>query len=337
MTDAKVLLIGGAGFLGSHVARELAARGANVTSLSRTHRSALEGVESLIADRRDPRSLSRVLNGRRFDFTVDLAAYGAADVESLLLVPYAALGRYALISSGQVYLVTQDAQPPFREEHSDRAVIPEPAAGTYEHSNWAYGVGKRRAEGALLAIRQSYGMRAHVLRIPILQGAGDTSLRLWAWIERLLDGGPIVIPNGGTMPVRHLHAADAARLLARWLEAPPPREAVYNFAPIESITLRELVEIAASVAGVEPRFVSASFEELAAAGIPARALPYTSRWASVLDSARAIAEFAILPQAVREYLPEVVRAHLSNRPSASDEGYSLRAAELEFARDRVGA
>ena len=108
----NALLVGGAGFLGSRVARALADAGHRVTSLTRATRPDLDGVETIHADRRDPRSLAAALEGRRFDFTVDFTAFDASDVESLLLVPYAALGRYVLVSSGQVILVTEGATPP---------------------------------------------------------------------------------------------------------------------------------------------------------------------------------------------------------------------------------
>ena len=327
---ANVLLVGGAGFLGSHVAAALRAAGHRIASLSRVTRSEVAGVENLIADRRDPAALGAVLEGRRFDFTVDLAAYGAGDVESLLLVPYAALGRYVLISSGQVYLVTEGASPPFREEDSDRAVVPEPPAGTEDHAEWRYGVGKRRAESALLALRASYGLRAHVLRLPIIQGAGDRTLRLWAWLERMLDGGPVPLPDDGIRPVRHLWAGDAAAAVLRMLEGPPPREAVYNVAPVETVTLREFLEIAARAAGVTPRFVAASWAEIDAAGIARTAFPYAGPWASVLDPARAFGEWSLMPERASEYLPKMVRAHLEARP-ASHPGYAHRDRELALA------
>src|SRR5204863_5549608 len=108
----RVLVLGGSGFVGSHAVRALLAGGWEVTSLSRSGGSPAPGAVSLRADRRDVASLTQALEGERFDATLDCCAYDSADVERLWLVPHAALGRYTLISSGQVYLVTEPPRGP---------------------------------------------------------------------------------------------------------------------------------------------------------------------------------------------------------------------------------
>lgn len=326
----RVLLVGGAGFLGGHIGRAFLEAGHEVSVISRGRRPIPPGMTALQADRTDPAQLGGVLEGRHFDFTVDLTAYDAADVERLLLIPYAALGRYVLISTGQVYLVTENPPVPAAEEDSERPLKPEPEPNTQEHANWVYGMGKRRAEGALLALREMHGVRSVILRLPIIQGEADGSLRLWAYLERLLDGGPIVLPDGGVRPVRHVYAGDVAAAILRLAGLPPPRLRIYNLAQPETVTLREFLTRVASSAEVEPRFVDASWTEIEAAGLDPWFSPYGGRWASVIDPARA-AEWGFSGSRLDEYLPRVVRWHLEHRPPASHEGYAQRAAELELA------
>lgn len=328
---SRILLVGGAGFLGRHVARAFRASGHLVTVISRGSRPAPEGCEALIADRREVQSLSAVLEGRRWDFTVDLTAYDAEDIEKLLLVPYSALGRYTMISSGQVYMVTESASFPYREPDSEMRVKPEPDPGTYDHASWSYGVGKRRAESAVTTLRASHGVRAVVLRLPILQGEGDGSLRLWAWMERLLDGGPLLMPDGGARLTRHLWAEDVARALVHLAEGPAPREAIYNLAQPDVVSLRELIERVAMILGVTPSLVDVTLSELEAAGLPPDFVPYAGHWASVLDPSRAAAEWGFTPTRLDEYLPRVVRAHLEHRPAASHPGYAHRERERSLA------
>ncbi len=327
----RVLLVGGGGFIGSRVAATLLADGHHVTVMSRGVSPLPAGCDGLVADRRDAQAIGRALEGRHFDLTVDFQAFDAIDVERLLTVPYAALGRYLMISTGQVYLIAEGAEPPFREDDAERPVIPEPVAGTRDHANWVYGVGKRRAERALSALRGTHGVRALALRLPIVQGEGDTSLRHWAYLERMLDGGPILLPDGGTRLVRHVYSGDVGRAIA-WLAVNrEPRMMSYNLASPEPMPLRDLLERMAKVAGVTPRFVSASWEQLKAEGLDEDTSPYAGRWSSLPDPSRAAAEWGFLGTRIDDWLPRVTRWHLEHRPAMSHPGYAQRARELEIA------
>lgn len=327
----RVLLIGGTGFIGGHVARAFIEAGHQVTVLARGRRPQPEGVEMLKADRKDRVALSRALEGRRFDLTVDFAAYDAGDIEQLLLVPYAALGRYFMISTGQVYLVSGSGPPPFREEAGEAEPRARPQAGTRDHANWQYGMGKRLAEQGLLALRASHGVRGVILRLPIVQGEGDGSLRLWAWLERMLDRGPLLLPEGGRQRIRHLWAGDVARALL-WLgEHDPPRAAVYNLAQPDVLTLRGFLERVAASAGIVPRFVETSWSEMRGVGLDEDAAPYAGAWCSFIDPSRAAAEWGFIGARADEYLPRVVSWHLDHRPAQSHPGYAQRARELELA------
>lgn len=326
-----MLILGGTGFMGARAARAMAEAGHRVSVLSR-HPVAGDGTfEHLIADRCDPTALARALEGRRFDFSVDFCAYDAAHVEGLLLVPYAALGRYVLISTGQIYLATEAPRIPYREEDSGFILKPEPPLGSADHGQWSYGVGKRRAEGALFALRNSHGVRGVALRLPIIQGEGDPSLRLWAWLERMLDGGPLLLPGGGDNPTRFLYAGDVARALLMLLEGPPPREPAYNLAQPEIVSRRDFLERVALAAGMTPRFMDVGADEIQADEVPGTLLPFGGRWASVLDPALAAAEWGFSGTRLDDYLPGVVRWHLEHRPARSHDSYASRALELRLA------
>src|SRR6185503_15467498 len=137
----RVLLMG-AGFMGAPAARALVRAGHDVAVVTRGASPVPPGVAARVADRRDAAGLARALAGERFDLTVDFLAYDAGDVERLFAAG-ASLGHVVMISTGQVYLVTTSAARPYREGDEEAPVIPEPAAGTRDHRNWTYGVGKR--------------------------------------------------------------------------------------------------------------------------------------------------------------------------------------------------
>lgn len=323
----RVLLLGASGLLSAAAARAFVGAGAEVTVLSRGRLAAPAGVRPVVADRHDPAALRTALRDRSFDFTVDFLAFDAADVEALFHEPIAALGRYIMISSGQVYLVTRDPQPPFAEEAAERPLMAEPAAGTPDHAEWAYGMGKRRAEAALVRLRGSHGVRALALRLPVVQGAGDPSRRLWAYLERMLDGGPVVLPEGGEQRVRFVWTEDVARTLVRLAHrADWPAERALNLAQPDEPTLRDFLESAAAALSVEPRFVARSWEQIAAAGLSRSLSPYSGPWCSRPDPWRAAALLGGPLTASSDYLPEVVGAHV-REGGPSHAGYAMRDAE----------
>ncbi|MEQ1833624.1 MAG: NAD-dependent epimerase/dehydratase family protein, partial [Candidatus Eisenbacteria bacterium] len=117
----RILLLGSAGLLSGAAREAFLAAGHDVTVLSRGQRpvEAQPRLHAIRADRTDAAALAAALAGERFDFTADFLAFDAPDVTKLLAVPGFSPGRLAMISTGQVYLVTVDPRPPFRESDAD--------------------------------------------------------------------------------------------------------------------------------------------------------------------------------------------------------------------------
>ena len=328
----RILLLGGSGLLSGAALRAFVRAGHDVSVLTRGEQPVTPGVSHLQADRKDAVSLRAALEGGRFDFTADFLAFGGGDVERLLTVPGFVPGRLVAISSGQVYLVTAAPEPPFREEAAGRPLMPEPASGTRDHDEWKYGMGKRAMEAALAS---AAGLQTLALRIPVVQGEADrgSSRRLWAWIERMLDGGPVLLPEGGRQVVRFVYAGDVAEALLALATSPSwPAGRALNFAQPAELPLRAFLERVASLAGVAPKFVDVDRASLERAGLADSCAPYWGRWCSRPDPARALSTLGVRPRAVDEYLPGVVRAHLEPPRPVSHPGYARRAEEIALAR-----
>ena len=94
-------MLGGTGFIGSHVVRRLEDAGAEVSRSSvaagRRRRS------QFAADRADVTALRAALADAAPAVLVDMIAYTAEDAERLLLSLPASLERLVIISSGDVY------------------------------------------------------------------------------------------------------------------------------------------------------------------------------------------------------------------------------------------
>ena len=337
----RILLLGGTGLLSAAAREAFLAAGHDVTVLSRGNRAlpAHERLASRIADRGDGAALARALGGERFDFTADFLAFDAADVARLFALPGFAPGRLVMISSGQVYLVTRDPRPPFRERDAEAPLLAEPEPGTRAHANWVYGMGKRAAEAALAREGAARGVATLALRLPVVQGEADgaSSGRLWAWLERLRDGGPVLLPDDGAQRVRFVYAGDAAAaLVSLATRADWPVLPAVNLAQPDETTLREFLTLVAALAGVTARFVPVTAEQLTAAGLDESCAPYWGRWCSRPDAGYAREQLGLAARPLAEYLPAVVRAHLEPPLARSHPGYARRADELALAARLAG-
>lgn len=331
----RILILGGTGFIGGRVTRAFQGAGDTVTIVSRgTHGTpgTPGGPERLIADRTDAAALAAVLRNRVFDATLDFAAYGSVGVEALAAVPGFEPGAYTMISTGQACLVTTAPGVPYREEDSEYPLKPEPPEDHADHAGWSYGAGKREAEAATHERVARDGWQAAILRLPIVMGAHDSSLRTWAHLERFRDGGPILLPDGGSRPTRFLWVDDVAAACSRILERWPLPSRVYHLAPREIVPLRDLLTRMAAAAGATPEFVDVSDAQLAGAGLDRQCCPYSGHWVSVLDPSRAEREWGFRGTPYADYVAGVVRAHLEQPPGESHPGNAHRARELGLAR-----
>ncbi len=261
---------------------------------------------------------------------LDLLAYDGGDVARLFLVPELRVGHYLLVSSGQVYLVSAERRPPFREEDAALPLMPEPPESAPDYGNWHYGVGKREAEFAAQELTQR-GIRSTALRLPVVQGANDGSRRLWAYLQRLRDGGPLLLPDGGENPVRFVWTEDVARAVVALAEDATAPAAAYNLAQPDEPRLIELVTAAAGQLGVRANLIGCSWHALEEAGLDRAVSPFSGPWSSRPDPSLALRDWGFEGSPMARWLPEVIRAHLAESDPRPHPGYARRQAECVLA------
>ena len=328
-----VLLIGGTRFLGAELCWRLLAQRHRVTLLTRgTLRDPFGArVERLVADRTTD-SFDAALSGRSFDACVDFAAYTGADIARAVRVLKGHIGHYIFISSGQVYLVRRGYTFPAREADYEGELIDEPAE-IGEQGEWRYGIEKRAAEDALAAAWEREGFPSTRLRLPMVDGPRDHYRRIEGYLWRMLDGGPLLVPEGDTAPARHVYSRAVGRAIAELLGQQRTHGQAYNLAQDEVTTVRELLELISSAAGLAKLpAVPISRDRLAAAGLAVPDLsPFSSTWMSCLDPTKAKLELGFRHEALSEYIPAIVQSILSNWPDSIPPGYARRADELRLA------
>ena len=327
----NALVVGGNRFVGLLATWRLLAAGHRVTLLNRGRLADPFGdrVERLRGDRAT--ALERLVGDRRFEVVLDFAAYTGEDGRRAVEVFRGKVEHYLMVSTGQVYLVLAAAPRPAREVDYEGALLPRPA-GPPDLEEWEYGVGKREAEDALSRAAR-HGFPATSVRVPMVNGERDYFRRIESYLWRLLDGGPLLVPDGGTQPLRHVYGAEVARFL---LEVTGRREAfgeAYNLAQEETPTLAELLEKLRRLLGSRSELVPVPAEVLAAEGIPTLAVsPFSGRWMSFLDPSRAREELGFRHEPLDSYLGKVVASFLGHVPPAPPEGYRYRPEELRLAR-----
>ena len=331
----NVLIIGGTRFVGYQLTWRLIAAGHRVTLLNRGTTCDPFGnrVARLIADRRTP-EFARVLRGQEFDACVDFACYTAADAAgAVATLGGGQVGHYIMISTGQVYLVRNDAPSPAREADYDGPTIPRPIDAA-DLDDWNYGIGKRQAEDALVAAGHGEKFPATRLRIPMVNGERDYYRRIEAYLVRILDGGAVIMPDGGLHATRHVYAGAVVRLIASILGNPQTFGRAYNLAQTETPTLCELVTLMAGLLGAPARLVAVPSAELGMAGIfPAAISPFSARWMSFLDPGLAQAELGFRHEPLATYLDKIITCYLNDPPGSTPEGYGSRLQELRLARN----
>lgn len=329
------LVIGGTRNLGPDLVAALLARGDRVTTLNRgvTPDGLPGSVERLRADRTDRPALSAALAGRAFDLVVDTTLYTAADAEAAIALLDGRAGRYVFWSTGQVYLVRAALAAPFREEDYDGPLLPEPPAGrAADREQWAYGIEKRGAEDRFRAAHAARGFPYVSLRMPMINSARDHYGRLAAYVHRLLDGGPVVVPDDqGTIALRHVFGDDVVAATLAAAEPAVPAGACLNISQDASLTLEAMLGMVAAQLGVPLRLAPVPRATLEARGLLPACSPWSGRWMSVLDNARSRAVLGIRYTPPATCLPALVAAARA-LPAGRVTGLARRAEELALAR-----
>jgi nucleoside-diphosphate-sugar epimerase len=337
----RALIIGGNRFIGYALAWRLIAGGHRVTLFNRGSLPDPFGdrIERLTGDRTTA-DFERLLEGRRFDAVFDFAAYQGSDVERAARLfggsgsgsGESGAGHYVFISTGQVYLVREGCPRPSSERDYDGPLRPRPA-DERDVGSWEYGAGKRACEDALAAAWAASRFPGTSIRIPMVNGERDDARRLEGYLWRLLDGGPVIVPDGGDHPVRHVYSGEIARALASICGKAATFGEAYNLCQEEAPSLADLLRLLAQILGSSAELVSVPSEAIERAGLDLREVsPFSSRWMSMLDPSKARRDLGFSHEPLESYLGKIIASFVAHPPKDRPEGYARRSEEIALAR-----
>ena len=250
----KVLVTGGAGFIGSHVVAALLARRDEVTVLDRVPVSPAAGVYGVVGDVRDAAAVEEALDGA--EAVVHLAALGGVRESLTRGAEYEAVnvggtrvlletlrrrghGRVVFASSSSVY--GPYVGGPCAE---DRPLGP-PAS--------PYAGSKRAAELVGRAAWADHGLPFTALRFFTVYGPRQRpSMAIARFVRLALQGEPLPLYGDGSTARDYTWVADIVRAVLVAVERPQGYQ-VINVGRGAPVTLSELVGALGRVLGAAPR------------------------------------------------------------------------------------
>lgn len=279
-------MVGGNGFIGSHVVDELAARGHSVSVFDRFSanqtRYAATGVRRIVGDVLNRADLSAAVPGHDYVFhlvstttpataeddpTLDVRTNLPASIDLLQIAADSGVKRFFFASTGGAIYGDQDA-PTMRED-----LVPHPIS--------PYAIGKLAVEGYLRYFRRRSGLDSVALRISNpygpRQGIGKRQGVIPIFLNEIAAGRPITVLGDGSMVRDFIAVGDVARMLVDIAEG-EPRHRLYNIGSGRGVTIAELVQTIGRV--VEQEVV-----------VEHRPVPPTFVDHVVLDTSRFRAEF----------------------------------------------
>ncbi len=262
----RVLVTGGAGFVGSHVADRLLAEGAEVTILddfSTGWRQFVPGRARVIeGDLLDPSAAARAVEG--CDLVFHLAAN--ADIKDNLREPRRCIdqnvvGTQNLLEAMRATGARDVAFASTGSVYGEATVVPTPEDAPFPVQTSIYGTSKLAAEGLLTSYALGYGFRTWIFRFVSLLGPRYTHghvIDFWRKLRR--DPTRLDVLGDGHQRKSYLHVSDcvSGMIVALARSAGPVN--LFNLGHHDWIEVDRSIEIITRTLGVRPRIVHAGGE-----------------------------------------------------------------------------
>lgn len=291
-----VLITGGAGFVGSHLAGRLLEDGVAVTIVDDLSTGSMENVSDLVGGdgfRLIVESVNDIDTMERLVADADFVFHLAAAVGVKLIVEQpvrtiqtnikgtevvlALANKYRtpvlLTSTSEVY--GKNSAAPFAE--SDDMVL-----GPTTHSRWSYACSKAIDEFLALAYHRKTQLSVIVVRLFNTVGPRQTAqygMVIPTLVGQALRGDPITVFGDGSQRRTFTYVTDAVEALLRLAVSPEARGEVFNVGGRREISIMDLAELVKQRTGSESPIVTIPYDEAYAPGFEdmARRVPDLSK------------------------------------------------------------
>jgi nucleoside-diphosphate-sugar epimerase len=279
----NVLITGGAGFIGSHLAEHLLARGERVVVVDDLSTGRLENIQPLRKQRgfrfvkarvAETRAMARLVDSADIIYhlaaavgvqliiqsptrTIETNVRGA---EAILELATGKRKRVLLASTSEVY--GKRTQVPFRED--DDLIM-----GPPDKARWSYACSKAIDEFLGVAYWKEKHVPTVIARLFNVIGPRQTGrygMVVPNFIQQALAGRDITVFGDGSQRRCFCHVSDVVRGLRALAEERSIRGEVFNVGSTQEISIRELAEKIKAMTNSESKIVLVPYERAYEAG-----------------------------------------------------------------------
>ena len=245
----QLLILGGTRFLGRHLVEAAIERGHEVTLFNRgqSNPGLFPGVSELYGNRDgDLAAVEEALATEGWEAVIDTCGYIPRVVQASAELLAATVPHYTFISSLSVYddFVTQGL--------TEGAPVATMADETVEEiTEETYGPLKVLCEQV---VAETYPEGALIIRPGLIVGPHDPTDRFTYWPVRVAEGGEVLAPGTGEVPVQLIDVRDLAMWTIRMVEA--QATGVYNATgPAGGIPFRDFLETTQKSTGHQAKLI----------------------------------------------------------------------------------
>ena len=260
----KILVTGGAGFIGSHVAAQLVERGHQVVVLDDLsggfEDNVPDGARFIHGSINDVELINRLFSEEKFSAVYHLAAYAAEGLSHFIKrFNYSnnLIGSVNLINAAVNHEVKLFVFTSSIAVYGASPVLPM-TEETPAHPEDSYGIAKLAVEQELAACKAMFGLDYVIFRPHNVYGErqniGDKYRNVVGiFMNQILQGKPMSVFGDGAQTRAFSYIGDIAPIMADALEMPSAYNQVFNIGADRPYSVNELATAVASAMQVEPQ------------------------------------------------------------------------------------
>lgn len=292
----KILITGGAGFIGSHLAERLVSEGHSVTALDDLSTGRKENLTTLGGNNRFRFVEGNILDAPlvqqltdECDATFHLAA--AVGVKLIMDEPSRSILTNVSGTENVLKAALKDKKLTFiastSEVYGKATKFPfceddDLTIGATKNLRWSYACAKTLDEFLTLAYVREAALPAVILRFFNTTGPRQTGrygMVLPNFVQSALDGRPLKVHGTGEQSRCFGHVADVVEALVRLLATPAAQGQVFNIANDQEVTIRALAEQVIAATGSRSKIKLVPYSAVYPEGFEdmARRLPDVSK------------------------------------------------------------